>query len=165
MATFYPSITAEQKLLIERSRLFFVATADPELRAGPQDEGAINMSPKGGVTLHVLGPNRVAFLDFGGSGNETARHTAAGSAITLAVLSFDENAAIVRLYGRAVIVPLAESALAPMLLADAADEINKPRQVFEIDVTRTMTSCGYGVPVMTHIRDRKKADRGRRFKG
>ena len=27
-----------------------------------------------------------------------------------------------------------------------------------------MTSCGYGVPVMAFVRDRGKADRGRRYK-
>jgi hypothetical protein len=36
--------------------------------------------------------------------------------------------------------------------------------VVEIDVERTMTSCGYGVPVMELVRERQRADRGRRFK-
>jgi hypothetical protein len=166
MATFYPSITDEQAALIQRAEVFFVATADPTLAAGPQGEGPVNVSPRGGVPLHILAPDRVAFLDYAGSGNETARHTLAGGPITVMVCSFEEeNAAIVRLYGRAIVTPLAASPLAELLLADPAEEIKLPtRQVVEIEVTNTMTSCGYGVPVMAHVRDRRAADRGRAYK-
>jgi len=52
--------------------MFFVATVDPSLANGPHDVGPVNVSPKGGVPLHILSPNRVAYLDYGGSGNETA---------------------------------------------------------------------------------------------
>jgi hypothetical protein len=27
-----------------------------------------------------------------------------------------------------------------------------------------MTSCGYGVPVMSFVRERRRADRGRKYK-
>ena len=62
MATFYPSITDEQASLIKKATVFFVATADPALSEGPDGEGPRNISPKGGVPLHILSPNRVAFL-------------------------------------------------------------------------------------------------------
>ena len=39
-----------------------------------------------------------------------------------------------------------------------------PRQVIEVEIDNTMTSCGYGVPVMQLVRDRRVADRGRRYK-
>ena len=42
--------------------------------------------------------------------------------------------------------------------------MSSPRQVIEIDVERTMTSCGYGVPVMEVVRERQRADRGRAYK-
>jgi len=35
---------------------------------------------------------------------------------------------------------------------------------FDVEVTSTMTSCGYGVPVMEFARDRKNSDRGRQYK-
>ncbi|HEX6288685.1 MAG TPA: pyridoxamine 5'-phosphate oxidase family protein [Herpetosiphonaceae bacterium] len=167
MATFYPWITDEQSALINNAPLFFVATADPQLAHGPHHVGPVNLSPKGGVPLHILTPNRVAFLDYAGSGNETARHSLAGGPITVMVCSFeDDQAAIVRLYGRASVTPLAESPIAELLLQYTARELNAPpRQVIDIEVEQTMTSCGYGVPAMSFVRDRRVVDRGRRYKG
>ncbi len=75
-----------------------------------------------------------------------------------------ENAAVVRLYGHARVTPLADSPLAGLLLEQAASELKAPRQVIEIDVERTLTSCGYGVPVMALVRERQRTDRGRRYK-
>ena len=166
MATFYPSITDEQAELIRSAAVFFVATADPRLERGPQDEGPVNVSPRGGVPLHILAPDRVAFLDYAGSGNETARHSLAGGPVTVMVCSFGaQDAVIVRLYGRAKITPLADSALAELLLAQPAEDIKLPmRQVVEIEIYNTMTSCGYGVPIMSFEEDRTIANRGRRYK-
>lgn len=165
MAEFHAGITPEQRALIDACALFFVASADPGLAAGPLGEGPVNVSPRGGVTLHVISPTRVAFLDLNGSGNETARHATAGGPVTVMVCSFDPDAAIVRLYGRARSVPLEQSALAGSLEAGARSLMSKPRQVLEVDIERTMTSCGYGVPIMTVVRERTRADRGRRYKG
>jgi hypothetical protein len=164
MGAHYSSITEEQAELIRASRLFFVASADPGLAQGPGGIGPVNLSPRGGVALHIVSPQRVAFLDYPGSGNETARHSAAGGPVTVMVCSFDaENAAIVRLYGKATATPLAESALASVLLENAAPEA-RPRQVIEVEIESTMTSCGYGVPVMEFVRERGAEGRGRKYK-
>jgi hypothetical protein len=40
----------------------------------------------------------------------------------------------------------------------------QPRHVIDIAVESTATSCGYGVPVMTFVRERQVEDRGRRYK-
>src|SRR5687767_1686895 len=113
MASHYTSITDEQAQLIRNAAMFFVASADPALGQGPHEIGPVNLSPKGGVPLHILGPNRVAFLDYAASGNETARHAVAGGPVTVMVCSFEEeNAAIVRLYGHAHISRLEDSSLA-----------------------------------------------------
>jgi predicted pyridoxine 5'-phosphate oxidase superfamily flavin-nucleotide-binding protein len=166
VATFYDAITPEQATLIERAPVFFVATADPTFAPGPHAAGPVNLSPKGGVPLHILSPNRVAFLDYKGSGNETARHIAAGSPITLMVCSFEpDDAAIVRLYGRAEVQALDESPLAKQVLAQPATDLRLPqRQIIVVTVERTATSCGYGVPVLAPVRERTVADRGRRYK-
>jgi hypothetical protein len=166
MASYHDAITPEQAALIAAAPLFFVATADPSLAPGPHGIGPVNMSPRGGVPLHVLSPTRVAFLDYAGSGNETARHLAAGSPITLMVCCFEaEDAAIVRLYGRARAVPMEESPLAAHLLAQRAPELRLPlRRVIDVTVERTATSCGYGVPVLAPVRERSVDDRGRRYK-
>jgi hypothetical protein len=162
---YHSSITDEQAELIRQSRVFFVATADPGLAGGPHGIGPVNLSPRGGVPLHILSPQRVAFLDYPGSGNETARHSAAGGPITLMVCSFESNnAAIVRLYGRARATRIEDSPLAQALLERVAPELKSPRQVIEVDIESTATSCGYGVPVMAYVRERGAADRGRRYK-
>ena len=165
MADYFDRITDKQADLIRQAQLFFVATADPGLEPGA-NVGAVNVSPKGGVPLHVLDEHRVAYLDYTGSGNETARHSMAGGPITVMVCSFDrEDAAIVRLYGHATVTPIEGSPLAERLLAEPAENIALPeRQAIVIDVESTATSCGYGVPVMTFDAQRTVRERGRRYK-
>ncbi len=166
MGNYFPQITDEQADLIQQSHIFFVATAEPSLQMPPEGAGPLNLSPKGGVPLHIVDRNRVAYLDFLGSGDETLRHTAAGSPVTIMVCSFgDANAAIVRLYGRARVISVQDSPLAERLIESQARDMKAVmRQVVEVDVERTQTSCGYGVPVMNFVRNRQAADRGRRFK-
>jgi hypothetical protein len=165
MATTYTSITDEQAALIQSAPLFFAASVDPALTKGPGDVGPVNLSPKGGVKLHVINPNRVAYLDYPGSGDETARHAHAGGPVTIMVCSFDENdAAIVKLFGGATVTPFAESPLAAMLAEESTSELKAPRQVIEVEIERTITSCGYGVPVMSFVRERRRDDCGRKYK-
>ncbi|NTU66215.1 MAG: pyridoxamine 5'-phosphate oxidase family protein [Chloroflexi bacterium] len=154
MATYYTSITDEQAALIRSAPLFFVASVDPTLTKGP-----------GGVKLHIITRNRVAYLDYPGSGDETARHAHAGGPITIMVCSFDEgDAAIVKLFGRAIVTPFAASPLAEVLAQQSTSELKAPRQVIEVEIEQTITSCGYGVPVMTLVRERRRDDRGRKYK-
>jgi hypothetical protein len=82
------------------------------------------------------------------------------------VCAFEEqDAAIVRLFGTASVTPLADSPLAPLLLGAMIDGWKGPaRQVIEVEIDKTMTSCGYGVPVMKLVRQRRTADRGPRYK-
>jgi hypothetical protein len=166
MPTYHTSITGEQAELIRNAPLFFVASADPDWTDGSKELGPVNLSPKGGVPLHILSGNRVAYLDYAGSGNETARHALAGGPITVMICSFEESdAAIVRLFGKAHVTPLDQSPLAELLLQHAAVDLKSPpRQVIEIEVEKTMTSCGYGVPIMARVRERQVSDRGRKYK-
>ena len=166
MATSYTHITDEQAEMIHSAPVFFVGSADFD--GGKNGEtDAVNVSPKGGVPLHIISPNRVAYLDYVGSGNETARHSEAGSPVTVMLCAFEEeNAGIVRLYGRARAMPIEDSPLADLLLGQQADDIALPlRQAIDIRVEKTSTSCGYGVPVMSFDRDRTTGDRGRLYKG
>jgi len=73
--------------------------------------------------------------------------------------------AVVRLYGSAGVTPIDASPLKDQLLAQTDNKPEDPlRQVIEVTVTRTGTSCGYGVPVMEFIRNRRKDDHGRKYK-
>ncbi len=66
MAQRYPQITDRIRRFIEAQQMFFVGTA--------ARTGRVNVSPKGLDTLRILGPDRVAWLNLTGSGNETAAH-------------------------------------------------------------------------------------------
>ena len=166
MATNYPEITPEQADLIKNSPLFFVASASPDLAGDPNGVGPINLSPKGGVPLHVLGPNCVAYLDYVGSGNQTGIHADANGPITVMVCSFEEaNAGVIRLYGHAKVAELDDYPHRDKVLSHEAEDIHLPmRQVIEIQVDSTITSCGYGVPVMRFEKERTIKERGRRYK-
>ena len=166
MATFHDSITDEQADLIRQSQVFFVASVAPDLSKGPQGQGPVNLSPKGGSPLHLIDSNRVAYLDYTGSGNETARHAVADGPMTVMVMSMDgEDAAVVRLFGHATVTPVEESPLRDVLLADQAGDIELPiRQAIDIRIESTQTSCGYGVPVFEFVAQRVRAERGRRYK-
>jgi hypothetical protein len=154
MATWYDHIDDERRAFIERQRMFFVATA-PDGPAG----GYPNLSPKGRTLLRVLGPNLVGYLDYPGSGNETARRVLENGRITLMLCSFDATASILRLYGRGRRVDLDAPELERYRDAFRNDFHPYVRQAFLIDVEKVQTSCGYAVPRMEFISDRDTLDR------
>lgn len=139
MADFTDTLTDKHIEMIEGQPVFFVATAAPDAR--------INLSPKGlADTFRVLGPDRVAYLDLSGSGNETHAHLVADGRITLMFCNFQQPALILRIYGKG----------RPVLPQDADWEslaqkftlLPGTRQIFDITIESVQTSCGWGVPVM-----------------
>ena len=69
-----------------------------------------------------------------------------------------------KLFGTATVTPFAQSPLAQTLAQQSTSELKAPRQVIEIEIERTITSCGYGVPVMSFVRERRRDDRGQKYK-
>jgi hypothetical protein len=152
MADFTEALTEKHMAMIAAQPVFFVATA-----AG---EGRINLSPKGYDAFRVLSPIRVAYLDLGGSGNETHAHLAADGRITVMFCNFQQPALILRIYGggQAVLPQDAEWEE----LAAHFTLMPGTRQIFDIAVESVQTSCGWGVPFMTLEGERetlKKAHR------
>ncbi|AWW73057.1 pyridoxamine 5'-phosphate oxidase [Erythrobacter sp. KY5] len=152
MSDFFDALEPKHAAMIEKQPMFFVATAAPE--------GRINLSPKGYDAFRVLEPGKVAYLDLGGSGNETHAHLAADGRITIMFCNFERPALILRIYGRG----------RPVLPQDAEWEalaanftlLPGTRQIFVIDIDSVQTSCGWGVPFMTLEGERetlKKAHR------
>lgn len=154
MADWYDHIDDERRAFIERQHIFFVATA-PHDAAG----GFPNVSPKGRNLLRVLGPNLVGYVDYPGSGNETARHTDRGGPVTIMLTSFDATAGTVRLYGRGRTVALDDPELLRHRDAFADDLHPYVRQVFFVDVEKVQTSCGYSIPRMEYLGDRETLDK------
>lgn len=144
MAQFFDAIDDRHAAMIGAQPVFFVATAAPE--------GRVNLSPKGYDVFRILGPNRVAWLDLAGSGNETHAHLTADGRITVMFCNFVQPAQILRLYGRARPVLPADgdwSCLAPHFTL-----LPGTRQIFDMTVQQVQTSCGYGVPFMSFEQER-----------
>jgi hypothetical protein len=141
---FTDTLTDKHVEMIGKQPIFFTATAAAD--------GRINLSPKGYDAFRVLSPARVAYLDLGGSGNETHAHLLADGRITIMFCDFDRPALILRIYGhgRAVLPQDAEwEALAAHFTI-----LPGTRQIFVIDVESVQTSCGWGVPFMKLERER-----------
>ena len=144
MADFFDELNEAHTAMIAQQPVFFVATAA---------EGArINLSPKGYNVLRILSPSRVVYLDLGGSGNETNAHLLADGRITLMFCNFQQPAQVLRIYGRGQ--PVVPWDREWEELAQHFALLPGTRQIFDIAVEGVMTSCGYGVPLMTLERER-----------
>lgn len=137
MARFDDAISDSQAEFITRQAMFFVATAP--------NEGRLNLSPKGLDTFRVLGPNRVAYLDLTGSGNETAAHILQNGRVTIMFCAFEDPPLILRLYGRGSLL-LPGSDAFEAIRPDFGPLNPGERQLVVIDVDSVQSSCGYAVP-------------------
>lgn len=147
MAKVLPEIDDELATWIAAQPLFFNATAP--LSA----DGHINLSPRGLDTFRVLGPHEVAYLDFTGSGNESAAHIAENGRITLMFCAFSGTPRILRLFGRGEVILPGVSEWAK-LRAHFPSALPPARQIVRVKVERVQSSCGFGVPLMDHVQQR-----------
>lgn len=126
--------------------VWFVGTA-------PLDAaGHVNVSPRGAGTLAVLGPRRVGWVDYTGSGAETIAHLRENGRICLMFTSFDHRPRIVRLHGRGTVALPGEPVYEEMVARFPAHPSTRAAMV--VDVTRISDSCGYGTPVMEVVGER-----------
>lgn len=144
MGRLLESLNDELIRFIGEQKVFFVASATADSR--------INLSPKGLDTFRVLGPNRVAYLDLTGSGNETAAHVRRDGRLTVMFCSFSEKPLILRLWGKASVVRQNEPAWADLI--GLFPDLPGTRQIIVLDVAGVQTSCGFGVPEMDVRRER-----------
>jgi len=133
--------------------MFFVATAPSDV------DGHVNVSPKGlAGSLAVLGPHRLAYVDYGGSGAETIAHLRDNGRIVLMFCAFAGPPNIVRLHGHGRVHLPPDPGFGPLLAAIGEQAGAKPlpglRTVIEVEVNRVTDSCGYAVPFMTYEQDR-----------
>ncbi len=155
MADFFDALTEKHMDFINAQKMFFVATA-------PRD-GRINLSPKGLDCFRILSPREVAYLDFVGSGNETAAHLLDDGRITLMFNSFSRNPLILRIYGAGQShAPGSARFSELMAMFEDAPGI---RQIFTIRIDSLQTSCGYGVPQYELVEERKTLNKWCAAKG
>ena len=94
MSKIFQEIDDKLARWILRQHMFFVGTAPAAA------EGSINVSPKGmDGTFAVLGPRRVGYLDYTGSGTETIAHVRENGRIVLMFCAFEGPPKIIRLHG------------------------------------------------------------------
>lgn len=156
MAKQFDALDARLTQFIAEQPMFFVGTA--------AETGQVNVSPKGGDALRVLGPNRIAWRNLTGSGNETAGHLARVNRMTLMWCSFGLKTMILRCYGTARAVHEGDGDWAELDAMFPAHD--GARQVYDMQVDLVQTSCGYAVPRMDLVTqrdtlDKWTADRGR----
>lgn len=146
MSKVYDSITDDQHVFIAAQQMFFVATAplDPDKH--------VNLSPKGLDCFRVVSPNRVAYLDLTGSGNETSAHLQENGRITLMFCAFTGSPKILRLYGRGeVVLPGSEQWTE---MSSLFSDYPGARQIIVAEINRVQTSCGFGVPTYEYVGQR-----------
>lgn len=149
MAKQFPALEEPHVKFIEEQHVFFVGTAAPQ--------GRVNISPKGGDALRVLGPDRILWRNLTGSGNETAGHLMQENRMTLMWCSFTTRPLILRAYGTARAIHADDADFA------ALDGHFPPhigtRQLYDMTVDMVQTSCGYAVPFMDFRADRDTLDK------
>lgn len=140
---------------IEKQKLFFVATA-------PRN-GKINLSPKGYESLKVIDPHTVLWLNYTGSGNESAAHMLEDDRMTMMFCSFDEAPLILRLYGKAEVFHERDMEWEGML--SHFKEGFSARQIFRLSIDMVQGSCGFGVPMFEYRGEREMLVEGWKERG
>lgn len=140
----FDSIGDSHRDFIGRQKVFFVGTAAPD--------GRVNVSPKGMDSLRVLDANRVVWLNYTGSGNETAAHLRECDRMTIMFCALEGSPLILRLYGRARAVHPRDDDWAS--LANLMPVGEGARQFFDMRVDLVQTSCGFGAPLYEYKGER-----------
>lgn len=149
----YESIDDKLSAWLLTQPVFFVGTAP---LAG---DGHVNVSPKGMAgTFAILGPRRVAYLDYFGSGAETIAHVRENGRIVLMFCAFTGPPKILRLHGRGRVVQAHEPDFPSLRGLFAKERTKAQRSIIAVDVTRIADSCGYSVPRMDFVADRDILD-------
>jgi len=148
-------ISEDVKEFIKKQKIFFVGTA--------ANEGRVNISPKGIESFKVLGGNKIIWLNYTGSGNETAAHLLKNNRMTIMFCSFEDNPLILRLYGQAKIYHTRDKEF-DNYIAEFPITVGS-RQIFEMEVDLVQTSCGFGVPLMSYKEERTTLTKSAEKKG
>ena len=146
MAKVFDSLDDTLCQFIARQKVFFVGSA-------PRDEdGLINISPKGMGALRILDSTTVAYLDFTGSGIESVAHVKENGRFVVMFCSFDKSPKILRLHGRARVIERSDPEWSD--LQAHFSESRMARAIITVSLTRIADSCGWGVPMYEYVGER-----------
>lgn len=154
MAKWYDELSPALIDFVRAQKLFFIGSA-------PADgDGFPNVSPKGYDTLDVLGPRELVYVDWPGSGNQTASHTQGGGCLTLMFAGFEKQAQILRVYGRGRVHAAGSSGFEALTARMRPGMVGEyTRQLIAIDVEKVQTSCGWAVPRYEYLGERDTLER------
>lgn len=158
MASTFSSLKKKHIDFINEQKIFFVATAPKE--------GRINLSPKGMDSIRVVDKNKILWLNFTGSGNETAAHLLEDTRMTLMFCSFTKKPQILRVYGHARSIHDRDEEWDSLF--SLFSNTYGYRQIIELNLDLVLTSCGEAVPYFEYKGERpdlrnwykKKGDNG-----
>ena len=143
---------------IRRQHVFFNASAAPE--------GRVNVSPRDVKSLRILDHSTVIYIDFTGSGNETAAHLRTNKRLTLMFCSFEGPPLILRLYGQGRVVRRGSTEYASLLEEHfGGSETPGGRQMIVLAIDLVQTSCGFNVPLFDYVGERDTLVRWAQAKG
>lgn len=138
MAKFTEKLSSKDIEFIENQKIFFVSTA-------PKN-GKINISPKGlDDTFKIIDENTILWLNYFGSGNETAAHLLEDNRMTIMFCAFEGDANILRLYCEATCIQEKDENWEEYISHFSVKRAS--RQVFEVKIKSINNSCGMGVPL------------------
>ena len=144
----YKQLSARYIEFIRQQKMFFVGTAAAT--------GKVNISPKGGDSLRILGPSQLVWLNATGSGNESSAHVQKLPRMTIMFCSFDGAPVILRLYGSAKV--LHKTNLLWDSYIDLFPKSVSARQLYLLDIELVLSSCGTVVPLFDYVQDRTEMD-------
>ncbi len=157
MGKVFDTIEDSVREMIERQRMFFVATAPIS------ESGLINLSPKGLSTLRILDEKTVVYLDLVGSGVETIAHLKENGRMVMMFCAFEGAPKIVRLHGRGEVIEPKHPEFET--LRGLFEEQKGLRAFIRLHCERISDSCGYGVPVYEFKEDRNQLPAWAKSKG
>lgn len=140
----FSSLVTKHIEFIEKQKIFFVGTA--------ADTGKVNLSPKGGDSLKVINENTIAWLNYTGSGNESAAHTLINPRMTIMWCAFEGAPLILRAYGNAKPIHQGDKEWSDFssLFAESTGD----RQIFVLDISMVQSSCGMSIPYFAYESER-----------
>ena len=141
---FLNKLNTQLKTFIQQQHLFFVATA--------AKNGRINVSPKGLDSLRILDDKTVLWLNYTGSGNESAAQIREANRMTIMFCSFTEKPLILRLYGTVDVYHRQDQEWDELI--SNFNTFEGARNLFVVNLESVQTSCGYGVPFYEFVSDR-----------
>ena len=158
MAKQFGKIEPAHRAFILGQKMFFTASAAAD--------GRVNLSPKGLDCFRLLSDRAAVWLDFTGSGNETAAHLKRDGRLTVMFCAFEGPPLILRLYGGGRVIARGTEEYIGMLAGffNNAEPLGV-RQMISLTVDLVQTSCGYGIPLYGYQGDRDTLHRWTDAKG